>query len=115
MLGAGTLYELCHTPTGSQFGVASVGSLIAVTVSLVLAANRLRNIGMDGWAAILIFVPIANIYIGAKCLICQEGYEHTKKLDAPGRVIVGLCITLGLLTGGGLLLEVLMKGATSST
>ncbi len=70
MLGAGTLYELCNTPTGSQFGVASVGSLIAITISFVLAVNRLRNIGMDGWAAIFIFVPLANIYIGIKCLIC---------------------------------------------
>lgn len=115
MLGAGTLYELCHTLTGSQLGVASVGSLTAVIISLVLAVNRLRNIGMDGWAVILIFVPLANIYIGVKCLICQEGYEHTKKLDTPGRVIVGLCVTLGLLTGGGLLFEVLMRVATLPT
>jgi uncharacterized membrane protein YhaH (DUF805 family) len=114
MLGAGALCEMCNMTASSQFGVAWVGSLIALVISFILTVNRLRNIGMDEWPAIFIFVPLANIYIGIKCLICQEGYQDVKKLDTTGRMIVG--ISIGLILGvillgvGNLLIDTFVRG-----
>jgi uncharacterized membrane protein YhaH (DUF805 family) len=114
MLGAGVLYEVCSMAADGEPGVTSVGSIIALAISFILAVNRLRNIGTSGWDSLLILVPLANIYIGIKCLICQEGYEDTKKLDTTGRMIVGVSIGLilgvSLLGVGNLLIDTFVRG-----
>jgi uncharacterized membrane protein YhaH (DUF805 family) len=115
MLGAGVLYEVCDMAAGDAPNVASVGYIIALVLSFILAAKRLRNIGMGGWAAILILVPLWNVYIGIKCLICQEGYEDAKKLDATGRRIVGLSIGIVLFVVVGMLINGLIERMVSPT
>jgi uncharacterized membrane protein YhaH (DUF805 family) len=115
MLGGGVLYEVCNMAAGDAPDVASVGSIIALVISFILAVNRLRNIGMGGWAAILFFIPLMNVYIGIKCLICQEGYEDVKKLDATGRMIVGVSIGIILFVVAGMLINGLIERMVSPT
>lgn len=55
--------------------------------SIVIVCQRLKNIGMSQWAAFLVIVPIANIWIGYRLLACQEGYQDIGRLDKAGRII----------------------------
>ena len=48
---------------------------------------RLKNTGMNPWAALLTLVPFINIYITLRCLAFPKGYAITKKLDIPGKII----------------------------
>ncbi len=60
---------------------------------------RLKNIGMNPWWCLLIIVPIANILIGFRCLVFQEFYKDTKKLDKAGRIIIYIVSgIIGLIT-----------------
>jgi len=70
--------------------------ILVLSLTFVLVVNRLRNIGMSGWWSVGMLVPIANVYLGVKCLACPEGYQDTKKLDSAGKVIAGIFI--GVLT-----------------
>jgi uncharacterized membrane protein YhaH (DUF805 family) len=82
---------------------AFLGSIIATALWFGLAVPRLQNIGMSGWWSLLVLVPIANIILGLRCLVYQEGYEDTSKLDRTGTIIgwtlagVFLAITLTLI------------------
>ena len=42
-------------------------------------------------------VPIANLLIGIRCLICQEGYADTKKLDKAGKITTYIVLAIFLL------------------
>jgi uncharacterized membrane protein YhaH (DUF805 family) len=81
-------------------GKDAVLQTVAVACLFGLVVERLRNIGMSGWWSLLILVPIANIILGVKCLIYQEGYQDTKKLDRTGKIIgwslVGLFVAIAL-------------------
>ena len=69
-------------------------ALLLMVVSFIPVYYRLKNIGMNPWWCLLMLVPIANLLVGIRCLICQEGYADTKKLDTTGKVIT--YIVLGL-------------------
>jgi hypothetical protein len=56
-----------------------------------------------------------NVYIGIKCFMCQEGYEDTKKLDATGRMIVGLSIGILLFVVVSMLINGLIEHMVSPT
>lgn len=71
---------------------SGVASLFVIVIALVLVVQRLKNIGMSPWWALLIFVPIGNIWLGFRCITAQEGYIETRRLDSTGRVIAGLVI-----------------------
>ncbi len=47
-------------------------------------------------------VPIANLLVGIRRLVFQEGYEDTKKLDQAGKIIT--YIVVGFVALGVLLL-----------
>jgi len=101
MMGLATLNVLL-TPE-SRFGnqPSAVIGFIILGIALTLVVERLRNIGMSGWWALLSLVPIANIWIGFKCLIAQEGYNDAKELDSTGKLlnaIVVVCLVLMLAT-----------------
>jgi uncharacterized membrane protein YhaH (DUF805 family) len=92
MLGAGVLSTACNVATEGEPSVALLGLAVVNVLAFILVVNRLHNIGMSGWWSLLILVPIANIYIGIKCLVCPEGYEDTKTLDTAGKIIAGIFI-----------------------
>jgi hypothetical protein len=73
-------------------------------VALVSVHYRLKNIGYNLRLCFLILVPIVNLFLGIRCLVLQEGYEATKKLDTAGKIItyivlvsvIALLILIGL-------------------
>ena len=74
--------------------------LITITFWILMFAAvffRLKNIGMNPWWCLLLFVPIANLVVFFRCLAYPEGYADTKELDVAGKVIVGFCIAFILL------------------
>ena len=87
--------------------VILLGSIVALVVSFVLVVKRLNNVGMSGWWSLLLLVPIANLIIGVRCLVCQEGYQDTKKLDTTGKVITGIVLGLFGLVVVGVLIAVI--------
>ena len=72
-------------------------TLVFILITFVPVLCRLKNIGMNPWWCCLILVPIASLFVGIPCLVFQEGYADTKKLDTAGKVIA--CI-LGFLILG---------------
>jgi len=59
--------------------------------------QRLKNIGWNGWLALLDFIPLVNLAVSIPSAIYPEGYADTKKLDKTGKILVGVfvgCIVL---------------------
>ncbi|MFN7878346.1 MAG: hypothetical protein ACK5PB_23720 [Pirellula sp.] len=73
------------------------GIIVFLILSLIPVYYRLMNIGMNPWWCLLMMVPIANLFIGIRCLVCQEGYEDTKKLDTAGKIVTFIVVGLFLL------------------
>lgn len=72
--------------------LAFIVIIVLIVPSFVLVVKRLQNIGMSGWWSLLILVPIANLFVGLRCVMCPEGYQDTKQLDTAGKVIGGTFI-----------------------
>ncbi len=69
-------------------------AIFFMIVSFIPVYYRLKNIGMNPWWCLLMLVPCLNLLVGIRCLVFQEGYADTRKLDTAGRVIT--FIVLGL-------------------
>jgi len=72
-------------------------ALFFMVVSFIPVYYRLKNIGMNPWWCLLMLVPIANLLVGIRCLVFQEGYVDTKKLDTAGKVITYIVLGLFIL------------------
>ena len=81
----------------SMQSMALLVTLFFLVVSFVPVYYRLQNIGMNPWWCFLMLVPIANLLIGIRCLICQEGYADTKKLDTAGKITTYIVLAIFLL------------------
>ncbi|MEM8912794.1 MAG: hypothetical protein AAGC97_13590 [Planctomycetota bacterium] len=82
-------------------GVAAlVVTLVAAIAQLVLAYHRLINIGSNGWWCLGMIVPLLNLFIVIRCLICPAGYADHKTLDTAGKVMTGIAILLVVLVVG---------------
>lgn len=69
--------------------------LIAAPIAtIILTVNRLRNIGVSGFWALTIFIPLVNIILHALCLSLPEGYSRTKKIDLTGWLVLGFYVTI---------------------
>ncbi len=69
-------------------------ALVAVAGTVALACFRMINLGSSGWWGLGIIVPILNIFVGLRCLICPEGYADHKTLDLAGKMISGILIAI---------------------
>jgi hypothetical protein len=72
--------------------------IFLVVIALVGVLPRALNMGMHPAKVLLTFVPIANLILGLRCLVYQEGYEATKKVDKVGKVIatiIGIIFLIG--------------------
>lgn len=79
-------------------GLADVTSgLLLLVVLFAACAYRLKNVGSSPWLCLLLCVPIANLLVGIRCLVCQEGYGDTKKLDTAGGVLASGVVVLLIL------------------
>ncbi len=101
MFVIGVIYRIFIFPTKTQ-GEVHIDSFFKIIIMGVLTwfliVNRLRNIGMNGWWSLLLLVPLANLYILIGCIMWQEGYQDTKKLDIAAKIIAAILIGLFILT-----------------
>ncbi|MBK1882622.1 hypothetical protein JIN85_09355 [Luteolibacter pohnpeiensis] len=92
---------------GFMLGIAITGSYLIkrgeffgnpwfwLFAGILPAYLRLKNIGMNPKLSFLLLAPIANCLIIFRCLIAQEGYIHTQKLDRVGKMNIVLAILGG--------------------
>ncbi|MBA3699127.1 MAG: hypothetical protein H0W78_09750 [Planctomycetes bacterium] len=88
--------------------------ILNLVVSPVLACYRMKNVGYHPALGLLIFVPIANIWVGLLCLAAPEGYRYTKKLDTIGKVVAGIFIGLIVLVIVMVAIAAAMGGSSRS-
>ncbi len=73
-------------------------SIVPVAVLIYLVLMRLVNLGMSRWWGLLLAIPLLNLWVGFRCLICPSGYAHHRKLDKSGMAtalaIVGIAPAL---------------------
>lgn len=67
--------------------------LVPWLVLAVLLVKRLSNLGMNRWWATALAIPVLNLWVAFRCLVCPPGYAYHKKMDVAG---VALIVVLGL-------------------
>ena len=90
-------------PSGESMGPIQ---LLFTAILFIPVYYRLKNIGMNPWWCLLMLVPIANLFLGVRCLIFQEGYADTKKLDTAGKVISYIALGIFVLLIGSVIVAV---------
>jgi uncharacterized membrane protein YhaH (DUF805 family) len=58
--------------------------------SLYLGVQRVRNLGMSGWAILWHFVPFVILWISWRMFACPPGYDDHRQLDFAGKILTGL-------------------------
>lgn len=99
MIGIFILTSMMQVGISSKTSGSGVVTLLSLAVMVVPIVFRLQNIGKSVWWSVLIFIPLANIYIGALCLFAPQGYEQSKQLDKPAKIILGIIIGLIVIIG----------------
>ena len=61
-------------------------SVVPVAVVIHLVLMRLVNVGMSRWWALVLAIPVLNIWAAFRCLVCPSGYAYHRKMDRPGMV-----------------------------
>ncbi len=82
---------------GEGMGAAAVivifiAGLVMMVVSFFAAYQRVKNLGMSGWALLWTLVPFVNFWIGWRMIACPPGYEDHRTLDTAGKVISGIMV-----------------------
>lgn len=92
------LQDLARSNMGPSAGtVASMTSIISLGLLIWVTAQRMINQGSSGWWGIGVIIPILNLFVAMRCLICPEGFADHRTLDTIGKVIGGLLLGLILL------------------
>ena len=73
-------------------GLAFAAYPLCLAAWVVLTLFRLKNVGMRWWWALLGLVPVVNLYVAFRCVACPEGYQDSRRMDLPGRILVGMLI-----------------------
>ncbi|MEO9593075.1 hypothetical protein [Rhodopirellula bahusiensis] len=74
----------------SNAGMVSVEiplALIAGVATIALSWYRMINQGSSGFWAFATIIPLINLFVFLRCMVCPEGYADTKTLDTAGKVI----------------------------
>jgi GYF domain 2 len=87
-------------------GMRALSTLVPVVLVTHLALQRLVNLGMSRWWILAVLVPILNLWLIYRWLVCPAGYGYHQKLDHAGKALaivygslmtlVGLAIFAGL-------------------
>jgi len=91
---------------GFAFSSGGEPSLIVIILVMLgfavlairFAVQRVRNIGLNGWWVLLMFVPIVSNFFSIALLACPEGYADHKKMDTIGIVLAVIFVGLFLLS-----------------
>lgn len=62
-------------------------ALIAGVATIALSWYRMINQGSSGFWAFATIIPLVNLFVFLRCMVCPEGYADTKTLDTAGKVI----------------------------
>ena len=73
-------------------GGALIGSVLVLVVLTVIMFQRLKNIGWNGWLALLGLIPVVNLAVSIPSAICPEGFAATRKLDRAGKILAGMLV-----------------------
>lgn len=84
-----------YAPQGEPVMTLTIG-IISIILLIVITVSRMRNITMNPWLSLLMPFPIVSIIVGITCLVRQQGYVETKKLDTAGRIIAGIVLVFSL-------------------
>lgn len=90
-IGLSLLFIVLMNVTGTVAFWFVINAFVSA-ISLVLIAYRLRNVGMSGWWSLLALAPVGNLLIFVRCILCPEGYNHTKVMDMSGKITAGVII-----------------------
>ena len=77
----------------ATFGSALISKLlpfaniVPATVLIYLVLMRLVNVGMSRAWALMLVIPVLNLWVGFRCLVCPSGYAYHRKLDRAGMLI----------------------------
>lgn len=69
-------------------------SIVPVALLIYLVLMRLANLGMSRWWALVLAIPVLNLWVAFRCLVCPSGYAHHRKQDRPGMAIVLAIVVL---------------------
>ena len=61
--------------------------IVPVAVLIFLVLMRLVNVGMSRWWALMLAIPIVNLWVAYRCLFCPSGYAHHRRQDRPGMIV----------------------------
>ena len=87
------LMEWSRPTLVDTFGSAAIfkfspfASIVPVVVLIYLVLGRLENLGMSRWWALLLTIPLLNLWVGYRCLACPSGYAHHRQMDRAGMTI----------------------------
>lgn len=62
-------------------------TIVPVAVLFYLVLMRLVNVGMSRWWALVLAIPVLNLWVGFRCLVCPSGFAHHRRLDRLGMAI----------------------------
>jgi hypothetical protein len=64
-----------------------IASLVPVALVIHLVLLRLVNLGMSRWWALVLAIPVLNLWVAFRCLVCPSGFAYHRKLDRTGMAI----------------------------
>ncbi len=85
------------TPVFKENQIIRYLPLVCFAGLVVAMGFRFKNQGSNPWLCLLALIPIVNLYIFGRCLVCPKGFADTKQLDGPGKVILWCYVGLILL------------------
>lgn len=92
-IGLGIVYIFVLTTLISLNNESAIYALVLYNIILLIPAYyRIKNIGFNPWWCLLKLIPIVNGIVGICCLVLQEGYVATKKLDSSGKTTLYIFI-----------------------
>lgn len=70
--------------------VISIVTTVMAILGIVLAVQRLKNIGWPWYYLLFSLVPVANLWLGLALLAYPPGYAHHRRFDGPAKAIFGI-------------------------
>ena len=56
-------------------------ALVPAAILIHFLLTRLVNVGMSRWWALVLAIPVLNLWVAFRCLVCPAGYAYHRKLD----------------------------------
>ena len=78
--------------------IVGILGIVLTIASLVLDVQRLKNIGVSMWFALIRFLPFGNLVLDIGLQSAQTGWAETRQLDQTGkRILIFNLVLLAIL------------------